>query len=940
MNTLSKAGALRHRLMLAAAIGALLVVPPAYASVATAPAHINNNPSGLADLLRQARQAMVQGHPNVAIIYLKNAVALAPKNTAVRMELGVAYFRSGDPLAAGREFRTARQDGAPDAQVLPLLYDAMLARNEAQQLLDQFPAPNNGDRSQLAAATFRARAVAHSLLRHSDAAIESIDQALAIGRDAQSLVIRARLARDLKDNQTALSLTEEAYNKAPRDTNVLLLRIATLQSTNKADQALAVANNLVKVQPDSPISLLSRAAVEIQLRQDAKANADVDAVLARWKGLPQAQYYKGMLLERAKDPKGAWAAVQALPPEFINSRPEIGMMVAQMAAAAGHTDVAITILSGTVSRFGDAVDPRILLAAQYLRISNTQRVIDILAPLKDSQEPRAMVLLGQAYAAQKQYAKSTEYFERASAKGFGGDLLKRQLAVGNIQRGDYDSAIKQLRDIAAKQPTDMATAAMLVTALVRNNDLAGASAVADKFTAAAPKNAYGPLYQGQVAAAKGDYKASIAAFNRAIALDPRFVLAYYDRAVARGASGDFNGGNADLASVLQIDPKNVMAMIRTAEFSIHLGQDDKAQDFLQRAVKTDPKNSVPNLALASFQISRNRMKEAGSTIGAYLKLNPNDANAQMVQGEVQLATGQTDPALATFRRLAAQKPDSAQLQLMLASALVAKKDSNGALAAYKRAVQLSPKFTLARGSLIRLALATNNTDLALGTAMDGVKQDPTAASDMLLVTTLLSLKKDDQAVTVLKKSIAQHPSETGTILYSQILRQKKQAKQADAVLASWIAGHPNDVVVRLESAQQQMQANPNGAEQQFRAILKVQPNNTVALNNLSWLLQKKDPKQAVVYAEQAAKQAPQSAPVLDTLGWVKWHAKDTSGALPVLQKAHAVDPKNPEIAYHLAVVLDAIGRRAEAKQTLAAGLANNQDFSEKSDAEALNVRLR
>ncbi len=944
MNTTSKSGRSRHHLMLAVALGALTGVgasiAPADAAIGSPPAHESDNPSGLADLLRQARQAMSEGHPNVAIIYLKNAAALAPKNTSVRVELGYTYLKAGDPASAVRELRVARQAGAPDAQVLPALFDAMLAEHEGQQLLDQFPAPKAGDRSPLAATILRARGLAQVQTGHIDQAVESVDHALAISRDATSLVVRARLANDQKDLPLALKLSDEAYSKSPRDLNVLVLRIALLQTANKPDQALQAANALVNLQPQSPVSLLSRAGVYIQLQQDAKARADVDAVLNKYKNLPQAMYYKALLLERAKDAKGAWNVAQALPPEFINSRQEIGIVTSQMAIAAGHTDVGITILAGTVSRFPDAVEPRIILASQYLRMNSAQRALDILQPLKDSQEPRAMVLLGQAYAMQKQYAKSTEYFEKATSSGFGGDLLKRQLAASSLQSGDYSAAIKQLRDIYAKQPGDQITAGMLITALVRSNDLPGASAIADKFASAAPKSAYGPLYQGQVLVAKGDFNGAVNAFSRSIALDPKFEIAYYDRAVARAGKGDLSGANGDLQSVLTIDPKNVMAMIRSAEVSIRMGQDQKAQAILQHAVVMDPKNSAPNLALASFYISRKRMKEASAAIDAYLKLAPNDLNAQMVQAEIQLSTGQADPALATFRRLAAQRPDSPQVQLMLASALVAKKDTNGAVAAYKRALQLAPKFSLARSTLIRYALAINNPSLALSTAQEGAKLDPGSPSDILLASTLVALKKPEQAQAALRQGLAEHPSEGTAVFYSQLLRQAHKTAQSDMVLNDWIAKHPTDIGARLEIAQQQMQSNPAAAEQQFRAVLKSQPNNMVALNNLSWLLQKKDTKQAIYYAEQAVKQAPNSAPILDTLGWVKWQAKDTPGALAVLQKAHAAEPGNPEIAYHLAVVLNASGRRAEAKKTLAGVLASNQEFSERREAEALSVRLR
>jgi putative PEP-CTERM system TPR-repeat lipoprotein len=928
----------RHALAFAACT--LTAVPGLAAINSGGAQHASDNPSGLADLLRQAHQAMDQGHPNVAVIYLKNAVALAPKNTNVRIELGYAYLRTGDAAAAVRELKGARQGGAPDNRVLPVLYDALLARGEGQALLDQFPAPAAGDRSPLAAATLRARGLALAATGHPGDATASVDAALAIARDAPTLVVRARLAKDMKDNGTALKLSEEAFAKAPADQNVLLLRISLLQSSGQANQALGIADGMVKRYPDNPISYLSRAGVLLQMKQDGRAQSDVAAVLKRWKDLPQGLYFQAILLERGKKTKEAWNVAQALPPEFVRSRPEIAIMVAQIAAADGHSDVAITILNGAVSRSPDQIEPRIMLAAHYLKTNSAQRAIDTLQPLRDSGEPRVMALLGQAYAMNKDSAKSTEYFDRASSAGFGGDLLKRRLAASNIQKGNFDEAVRDLRELAAKEPGDAVTAGMLVAALMRSGDVAGAGAAADKFAAAAPKSPYGPLYQGQILLAKQNYSGAVAAFDRSLAIDHKFPLGLYDRAVAKAALGDLNGANGDLNALIAADPKNTTAMIRSAELQIRMGQAGKAEALLKRAVATDAKNPTPNLALASFYIAHNRLKDAGATIDSYLRAAPSDLNAQMMQAEIQLASGQADPALSTFRRLAAQRADSPQIQLMLASALVAKKDSTGALAAYKKTLQLSPKFTLARTALVRYALALNQPDVALAAAQDGVKADPGAQADVLYASTLAALKRTDQALTVMKQSVVAHPSENSTILYSQLLRQANRAKQADQSLADWSAKHPGDIAVHLEAGQQAMQSRPDAAVREFRAVLKVQPQNMVALNNLSWLLQKSDTRQALAYAEQAAKLAPDSPAVLDTFGWVKWLAKDKDGALAVLQKAHAGAPDNAEIAYHLAVVLEGSGRRAEAKKTLAAVIASNQDFSERQDAMALNGKLR
>lgn len=77
---------------------------------------------------------------------------------------------------------------------------------------------------------------------------------------------------------------------------------------------------------------------------------------------------------------------------------------------------------------------------------------------------------------------------------------------------------------------------------------------------------------------------------------------------------------------------------------------------------------------------------------------------------------------------------------------------------------------------------------------------------------------------------------------------------------------------------------------------------------------------------------------MDSLGWVKLKQtkKDVAGALDLLNRAHSIRPSDDEIAYHLAVALDASGKRDAARQLLKATLAKNSKFADRADAVALD----
>ncbi len=65
----------------------------------------------------------------------------------------------------------------------------------------------------------------------------------------------------------------------------------------------------------------------------------------------------------------------------------------------------------------------------------------------------------------------------------------------------------------------------------------------------------GFLTQGRNNQAKGDYDSAIAAFNQAIAFDPKLAEAYQDRAGAYEAKGDYASAIADYSEALKLDPK-------------------------------------------------------------------------------------------------------------------------------------------------------------------------------------------------------------------------------------------------------------------------------------------------------------------------------------------------------------------------------------------------
>ncbi|HVP86288.1 MAG TPA: XrtA/PEP-CTERM system TPR-repeat protein PrsT [Rhizomicrobium sp.] len=951
MSSFKSGFATTARLLMGAAIvaGGIGLVGVSYAAVDNTP-NVPGQPNlkiggseapGLRNMVEQAQASLRKGDVKTAIIYLKNAVTMAPKNGQVRAELGYLLLRTGDAISAERELRQARADGADDQVVLPSLFQAMLNRGKERDLLEQFAEPAAGDNSVRAADILRARAIALQKVGEIEKANQSMDRSLSIRRDPPSLLTRATLAQQQGDLATATKVTDDALKMAPTDAGALMMKISLLQAQGQDQKALGYADQLVKYYPDSAAPKVARIGVYLKLKQDDKAKADINSILAKQPGLPIGVYYKAIVTARAKDMKAAWKLVQSLPPEFVRSQPAIGIAVAQIALDTDNKEVAHSVLSSVVAQYPQDAEARLRLGALRLQMKSPQQALDVLDPLKNSKDPRAMALLGQAYARMRKYSEATQYFEKASQAGLSNDVLKTQLALTELKSGQSEKAISQLTDLSQQHPESAETAGPLIAALLQNRRFDDAMKVATRLSNASPKNPLPVLYRGQIAMYQGDLAKAAWLFDSALKLDPKFVPARYYRAQALAAQGDVAGARDELNIVVKQDPKNSLAYIKLAQLAIQEGKLDDVPQLLGKAAAAAPKDPSPKTVLGAYYLSRKQYREADAAVTAALKIAPDNDEAIALQGQIQFARGNKDQASATFRRLVTRLPQSAGAQLLLGNALAGTKDQDGAISAFSRAIELDPTSMQSRNTLIDYAVQVGDSDRALGAAHDYAAAYPGPAADVLVADTLVKLKRADEAKNLLAKSYAAKPSQSVMLAYERISVATGDVAKARSLLSDWIRKNPNDVDALREYGSLLLTSGDKaGALKQFEAVLKLRPYDVIALNNVGWLIQKSDPKRAITLVSQAAKIQPQSAAILDTLGWLKWQNNAKDDALSLLQRAHSLSAGDPDIAYHLAVALDGSGKRNEAKALLAQILKSGAKFEDMAEAKQLAAKWK
>ncbi len=559
----------------------------------TAPAVANTGPDirGVLDaaldakvrvLLEQSQKAFAKGDLQVAIIQAKSAVHLEPVNAAARAQLGICLVQAGDPLNGEDQLRRAIFDGASTGMVLPHLFEAMLARGEYEQVLEEFPDPGTPPTGANAAMILRARAVALQATGKPQDANAAMDRSLAILHDRKGVIVRANIALLQGDTKLAKSLSDEVLNANPGDAESLDLRVRVALAMRDGNLALATANDLVALNPKSLNSRLTRIGVYLARDMDDKAHAEVEFANREFSNLAIVSYYRALLFARAGNADAAWKIGISLPGEFDVSNPEIGDNVAEMAAQSGHLEPAAAILHAVVAKWPHAFDARLDLVAIRLKQKNPTDALTVLFPLQDTKDPVVAMYFVRAYKALHRPQDAQRYLKIVAANGGAAislrmtpgkaaDLLANWLEVRpgdlNVRRqyaellmgiGEDAEAEAQYEIVLRTAPNDVAALNNLGW-LLRKSDPHRALVLVAQADKLAPNTANVLDTEGWIEFGQNDKSAALDVLQRAHALKPKNATISYHlaqvldslgraadakallKAALDGTRGDFDG---------------------------------------------------------------------------------------------------------------------------------------------------------------------------------------------------------------------------------------------------------------------------------------------------------------------------------------------------------------------------------------------------------------
>ncbi len=175
------------------------------------------------------------------------------------------------------------------------------------------------------------------------------------------------------------------------------------------------------------------------------------------------------------------------------------------------------------------------------------------------------------------------------------------------------------------------------------------------------------------------------------------------------------------------------------------------------------------------------------------------------------------------------------------------------------------------------------------------------------------------------------------------LEQTGELDEAEKEIGRAIRLRPDMGALYIQSAQLLVRAQRlDDAIAAYRVARDREPRNTMVLNNLALVMLDagRPPEEALELARQARQYGGGSPDVADTLAWCHFLAGDVSAAEPLSAEALRGLGSNASVRFHRGMILNALGRPAEATTELETAVRSGLSAPQAAAAAAALAKLK
>jgi putative PEP-CTERM system TPR-repeat lipoprotein len=884
-----------------------------------------------------------------ALIQLKNALQLDRDFLPAHVLLGEVYIREGNASAAAEEFKKADRLGADRSVTIVGLAKAYLRQGKFVEVLSEIN-PNGLPRHTQADVLVQ-RGYAHLELRDKEKAEQAFIEADTL--DPSSASPKTGLAAfNLRNGslERAEEFATEAIRLAPNDPEAWNIKASVSHAKGALDQALGEYAQLISLQPNHLEGRLAHAGLLLDLNRLDEAQADFDYFKQHFPAEPRSTYLSSLWLARKGAPEAAKedleraaAVVDGLKSELSANNGQFLLVGGMAHASLHHTEKAREYLTRYIELNPGNIPVSLILGSVLLEQKDYGGAITLLSPFLNHEpnNPRLLTLLGSAYMRKGLHQEATELLSKAADVSGGNPGIRTELALSYLTAGNQAAAIRELQSVTATASQTEPAQLALVLLHLKRGEYSQAVEAAKQLSAQQPDNPTLLNILGSAEMAARDLSSARRHFEQALAIDGKFLAPRLNLGKLDLQEGNTAKAEERFQAILHERPEDIQTMIELARLEETKGNIDHAILWLEKARATSKKHIPARTYLTNLYLQNKNTAKALEVAEETASANPDSHQALLTSARANLANGDKNAARIILDKLARNAGSDSSRFLDIAELQLAAEDSDGAAWSLVSALRRNPEFVPARIRLAQVRTLRGELERAEEEA-ETVRKALAGRSvgDILLGDIRMRQRRFGDAATLYRTALDKEPSGPVAIRLYESIAAGGESQAAMKILQDWISAHPDDMPVRQALAEKlhQLGELPE-ARKQYELILSRRPEDPVLLNNLAFLYWKLGEPAALDFARRAHKTAPDHPQFNDTLGWILVNKGEPAEGLAFLRNAQSRLAGDPQIRYHVAVALDALGRRKEALTELDAALRSDQSFDGQEEAKALRKQL-
>lgn len=589
----------------------------------------------------------------------------------------------------------------------------------------------------------------------------------------------------------------------------------------------------------------------------------------------------------------------------------------------GEHKSAIIELKNILQQEPSMAEARLMLGRIYLKVGDGASADKELTRAKalGIEGPELQLDLLEAKLLQREFRQVIDGLEAGPE---GDDAVRsRALSLQGkalIGLNRLDEARKRLNEAAAVAPDSIDPALSLVRLDIMQGKNEAALAGLEALTERHPDNMDAILLKAELLRKANQLEAAGAAYQQAIAMNPRSPQAHMGLATTYLAQGKLDEAEQEIVAAEAIRSDLVMLEYLRGLLAYSRTDYQAARERLLKVVSAMPNHSPTLLLLGTTSFQLGEYELAEEYIGRFLAANPGHYQASMQLALTRAKLTDYKGVIRVAEPLLSSRPEDVSLLVLLGSAYMETGDAVRGTEYLERAVELSPDATVLRTQLAKGFLARGETDKALIQLESAVDRDQESLqADVLLVLTYLRNREFAKAEKAAERLEQRKPNDpvsfnlSGLVFLAQQNFPKAAEKfnQALSVDPKFVTAQSN--LARIDLLKQDFA----GAEGRYRKMLEIEPGNVSALLGLAAIAEaRKDKSMSMDYLQQAIAANPDNP--LPSLLLANMYLSNNE-PLKALSSANDLNnrfPGNASVLKVLARAQSAAGENSNAVRTL------------------------